>query len=88
MSRVLRLVAFLVKMIKSSELIFLLVLVSILRVLFLTKKHFIMISILLLVLIKFNLEELKLWNIMNGENLPVLRCDQGQDVSKKDILTW
>ena len=86
MSRVLRLVAFLVKMIKSSELIFLLV--SILRVLFLTKKHFIMISILLLVLIKFNLEELKLWNIMNGENLPVLRCDQGQDVSKKDILTW
>ena len=86
MSRVLRLVAFLVKMIKSSELKFLLV--SILRVLFLTKKHFIMISILLLVLIKFNLEELKLWNIMNGENLPVLRCDQGQDVSKKDILTW
>ena len=86
MSRVLRLVAFLVKMINSSELIFLLV--SILRVLFLTKKHFIMISILLLVLIKFNLEELKLWNIMNGENLPVLRCDQGQDVSKKDILTW
>ena len=86
MSRVLRLVAFLVKMIKSSELIFLLV--SILRVLFLTKKHFIMISILSLVLIKFNLEELKLWNIMNGENLPVLRCDQGQDVSKQDILTW